>query len=252
MKKAYGYILTAAALGITVLSLAGCKKEEAKVTSEPESVRTVVFDEGMLGGGAETSEAAAEPEEKHTTIEGVRTLSVYRRNPETKVREKKSEFSAPWVRGTDISSFEVFATDTDSFSFQTAYFDDAFLSYWDTFEGNENCRIGYTVDFDLKNGDHIHKTLLKAGDELEYREYLENYLYDDVHQVKGAWYSHLLPEEMKDTTLMTSIKFTPGEKTDEIGDTITFTAFVYNSEEDFDEAGDYIGDVSATVTIRRE
>lgn len=231
--------------------LAGCGKEKEEASSEPQSVRTVVFDDGSAGNTV-LPESEIVPEEKHTTIEGVRTLSIYRRNPETKVREKMTEFVSPWVRGTDISSFEVFATDTDSFSFQTAYFDDAFLSYWNTYDGNENCRIGYTVDFDLKNGEKIHKTLLKAGDELSYREYLENYLYDDVHQTKGAWYSHLLPEEMKDTTLMTSIKFTPGERIEEVGDTITCTAFVYNSDEDFDEDGDYIGDVSSTVVIKRE
>ena len=238
-------------LACMAICLGACgKKEEPEVKSEPASIPTVVFDENRFNT---VSEETSEPEEaKYTTIEGVRTLNIYRRNPETKARERKTEFSAPWVRGTDISSFEVFATDVDSFNFQTAYFDDAFLGYWDTFEGKENCRIGYTVDFELKNGEHIHKTLRKAGDELEYRDYLENYLYDDVHQVKGAWYSHLLPEEMKDDTLMTSIKFTPGEKIDEVGDTITATAFVYNSDGDFDENGDYIGDVSATIVIKRE
>lgn len=238
-------------LACMALSLWACgKKEEPTVKSEPASVPLVVFDENRF---EPASEEVSEPEAPQTTtIEGVRVLSIYRRNPETKAREKKSEFSAPWVRGTDISSFEVFATDVDSFNFQTAYFDDAFWGFWDTFEGKENCRIGYTVDFDLKSGEHIHKTLKKAGDELEYRVYLENYLYDDVHQAKGAWYSHLLPEEMKDDTLMTSIKFTPGEKIDEVGDTITATAFVYNSDADFDGNGDYIGDVSATIVIKRE
>ena len=233
----------------SMLLLSGCKKKNT--SSEPESVPTVVFEEGMFANTSGNVSEPVEPEVVGTTIEGVRSLSFYRRNPETRVREKKSEFSSQWVRGTDISSFEVFASDQESITFQTAYFDDAFLSFWNQFEGNENCRIGYTVDFDLKNGEHIHKTLLKAGDELEYRPYLENYLYDDVHQAKGAWYSHLLPEEMKYTTLMTSIKFTPGEKIDEVGDTITAKAFVYNSEKDFDENGDYIGDVSSEIVIKR-
>ena len=254
MKKKFGFKRTLASVMIvsvgSAILLSGCKKKND--TSEPESMRTVVFEDGMFANTSENaSEEASEAEVAGTTIEGVRSLSIYRRNPETRVREKKSEFSSQWVRGTDISSFEVFASDAESITFQTAYFDDAFLSYWNNFEGNENCRIGYTVDFDLKNGEHIHKTLLKAGDELEYRPYLENYLYDDVHQAKGAWYSHLLPEEMKDTTLMTSIKFTPGEKIDEVGDVITAKAFVYNSEKDFDANGDYIGDVSAEITIKR-
>ena len=248
MKKNKIVALLLLAISAAVL-VSGCKKEEN--TSESESVRTVVFDDGMFANTSENVALESEPEPVQTTIEGVRSLSFYRRNPDTKVREKKSEFSAPWVRGTDISSFEVFASDEESITFQTAYFDDAFNAYWNAFEGKENCRIGYTVDFDLKSGEHIHKTLLKAGDELEYRPYLENYLYDDVHQAKGAWYSHLLPEQMTDTTLMTSIKFTPGEKIDEVGDTITVKAFVYNSEKDFDENGDYIGDVFSDLIINR-
>lgn len=230
--------------------LPGCKKNEEE-QSESQSVPVVSFETGMFAE-PQSSETVSEPEEKHTVIEGVRQISFYRRNPSTKVREKKSEFSAPWVRGTDISSFEVFACEDGEITFKTAYFDDAFWEKWNAHEGKDGCKIGYSVDFDLKSGEHIHKVLLKAGDELDYRPYLENYLYDDVHQAKGAWYSHLLPEEMNENTLITSIKFTPGEKIDEVGDEIHATVFVYNSEDDFNEKGDYIGDVSAEITIRRE
>lgn len=250
MKQVRKYIAVAMMLLLCTASFAGCKKGKNK-EAESESVPVVTFETGMFASETASEKVSETPEEKHTTIEGVRQISFYRRNPSTKVREKKTEFTAPWVRGTDISSFEVFACEDSEITFKTAYFDDAFWEKWNAFEGKDNCKIGYSVDFDLKSGEHIHKVLLKAGDELEYRPYLENYLYDDVHQAKGAWYSHLLPEEMNENTLITSIKFTPGEKIDEVGDEIHATVFVYNSEEDFDDAGEYIGDVSAEIIIRR-
>ena len=248
MKKTQVLILTAV---LCAAFFAGCGKK-AEPESESASVPVISFETGMFAEPQSSETVSETEEEKHTVIQGVRTISFYRRNPSTKVREKKTEFSAPWVRGTDISSFEAFACEDGEITFKTAYFDDAFWEKWNAFEGKEGCKIGYSVDFDLKNGEHIHKTLLKAGDELDYRPYLENYLYDDVHQAKGAWYSHLLPEEMNDNTLITSIKFTPGEKIDEVGDEIHATVFVYNSEDDFNEKGDYIGDVTAEITIRRE
>ena len=77
-----------------------------------------------------------------------------------------------------------------------------------------------------------------------------NYLYDDINQVQGEWYSHLLQSEVTDKTRMTSIKFTAGQDIDKVGDTIKLTAFVYNSDDDFDASGNYKGNVSYTVTIK--
>ena len=70
---------------------------------------------------------------------------------------------------------------------------------------------------------------------------LKNYLYDDINQVQGEWYSHLLQSEVTDKTRMTSIKFTAGQDIDKVGDTIKLTAFVYNSDGDFDASGNYKG-----------
>ena len=108
---------------------------------------------------------------------------------------------------------------------------------------------GYRVTFDLVTGEHIDKMLLKPGDELSYREYLENYLYDDIHQVRGKWYNHLLPDDKIDQMILSSCKFTAGEKIDQVKDRITVTAFVYRGDDDFDEDGNYIGPLSYTVTM---
>ena len=114
----------------------------------------------------------------------------------------------------------------------------------------ENSKIGYIVSFKLKSGEEINTTIKNPDDVFVYRNYLENYLYDDINQVQGEWYSHLLQSEVTDKTRMTSIKFTAGQDIDKVGDTIKLTAFVYNSDDDFDASGNYKGNVSYTVTIK--
>ena len=118
------------------------------------------------------------------------------------------------------------------------------------YEGYENSKIGYIVSFKLKSGEEINTTIKNPDDVFVYRNYLENYLYDDINQVQGEWYSHLLQSEVTDKTRMTSIKFTAGQDIDKVGDTIKLTAFVYNSDGDFDASGNYKGNVSYTVTIK--
>lgn len=103
-----------------------------------------------------------------------------------------------------------------------------------TFEASNTCRLGYVVDFKLKDGQEIKQTITGPDDVFGYRNYLECYLYDDVNQIQGNWYSHLLNTEVTDKTVMTSIKLTAGTDIALVGDTIKVSAFVYNSDKDFD------------------
>lgn len=206
---------------------------------------------------ANTTQAPTETEPQSVTQEpatkapyGVTTLSLYIYNKATGKRERSDGYHSVWEKGKDIVSFEAFATDTEAFSFGGKYFDSVWNGYWDTFENSQQCKIGYIVSFQLKNGEEIKKTILHPDDVFSYRNYLECYLYDDVNQVQGNWYSHLLASEVTDKTVMTSIKFTAGTDIAQVGDTITLTAFVYSSDEDFDTAGNYTGAVSCTVTVK--
>jgi len=61
--------------------------------------------------------------------------------------------------------------------------------------------------------------------DVEHTEYLEAWLYDDIHQTPGQRYSHLDEDDMKDETLMTSVKLTCGRKIADVEE-ISLTAFL--------------------------
>lgn len=171
-------------------------------------------------------------------------------------------FEGSWTGGTDIVSVQTFASSADSFALSATGgtpFANKWRELWNAGSKvngadaapSDKARIGFKVEFELMSGEKISQMLLKAGDELVYRPYLENYLYDDINQ-SGGWYSHLEPGQDNEKTMMTSIKFTPGEKVDEIAGSIMLTAFVYDSQDDFDSNGEYIGDISVTLEIVRK
>ena len=207
-------------------------------------------------GDAQTdAEAEATDAAQQAHVSGINAFSLYRFDEAAGQRVKTERFQSAWTRGEDIISLEAFATDEAQFSLSAGGGDawyDAWRAYWYAESGAEKCRIGYQVSFRLRSGEEINATLLKPGDELSYREYLENYLYDDAANAYAGWYSHLEPGQETDETLLTSIKFTPGERVDEIDGTITVTAFVYDAAEDFDADGRYIGDVQFVTVLEGE
>ena len=195
---------------------------------------------------------AAEAGSNTVHVEGIDAFALYEYDEATGMRVKTARHESAWTRGEDIVSLEAFAADTEHIVLGagggSAWYE-TWRTYWQQAAGSEHCRIGYTVSFDLKSGEHIEKVLLKPGDELSYRSYLENYLYDDAANADAGWYSHLEPDDLSDTMLLTSIKFTPGEQFEQIDGKITVTGFVYNAPEDFDYDGNYIGDVAFTTEI---
>ena len=76
------------------------------------------------------------------------------------------------------------------------------------------------------------------------------YLYDDIHQEDGAWYSHVTEEEFNENTILTSIKLTGSTLTNDINSDITLTVFTYD-EDDFDESNNYRGISKDTIIIKR-
>lgn len=208
----------------------------------------------VTGDAQSGAHAAATDTAAQTHVSGIRAFSLYRFDEAAGQRVKTDRYESAWTRGEDILSLEAFATNEAQFALSAggggAWYD-AWRAYWYAESGAETCRIGYQVSFRLRSGEEINATLLKPGDELFYREYLENYLYDDAANAYAGWYSHLEPGQETDETLLTSIKFTPGERVDEIDGTITVTAFVYDSMDNFDEAGKYTGDVAFTAVLAR-
>ena len=118
---------------------------------------------------------------------------------------------------------------------------------WNSHGRNPGAKIGFHIEFQLKSGETVSQTLLKPSDSREFYDYLEIYMYDDVHQ-SGGWYTHLEDDDMEEETIITSIKLTSGSKIKQVGD-IFLTAFIYNSDTCFDSQGNYIGTVSQTIVI---
>ena len=181
---------------------------------------------------------------------GVTTMSLYKNRKDEKLRRKYDDtFQARWVAGTDITSFECIASDADEIPNNNRYFQDLWKDEWNKFENSDQCKICYRVQFQTTDGQKFDKMLMKAGDEAEYFDYIENYLYDDIHQVKGQWYSHLSPSDTNENTILSSLKFTAGQKIDQVMSPITVSAYVYYSDLDFDANGNYVGALSYSVQM---
>ena len=75
------------------------------------------------------------------------------------------------------------------------------------------------------------------------------YLYDDINQTPGTFYSHLEPEDMKDNTIISSIKLFLAQEGSKISSPITLTVFTYDGDEDFTEEKKYRGISSYTINI---
>lgn len=162
----------------------------------------------------------------------------------TKARKLVSVFEGKRVAKQDIDCFEALAT-------QEAYvsgssFTGIWKQAWEDAGAAQDSKIGYMIEFALADGQTVKQTIRKPSDAKWFYDYLEIYLYDDIHQ-KG-WYSHLEDENITAQTVISSIKLTAGSKIAQVGD-ILLTAFIYQGDDCFDAEGRYIGDVLYTVSL---
>ena len=161
-------------------------------------------------------------------------------------RVRLAEFSSVRTAKKDIDCFEIMAATEDKLTGSS--FRAIWQQTWGQHTDNEGAKIGFWIDFSLPKGMRVHRQILKPSDAKAFYDYLEVYLYDDVHQTPGVWYTHLEDKDMKEETVITSIKLTAGSKIADVGD-ITLTAFIYQGEECFDERGEYIGQVYDSIVI---
>ena len=217
MKK---YLLIVLCLFILI----GCSKVEEtnnEVAEEPEETVIEV------------------PEEKYTDDNPIK-VGLYMNG------KLMNEYNKRVVDGEDLLSVDVYFTDeADVGSSNTKY---NFNKYYNNYENISNYKIGFDVSFDA--GDkHYHHVVLDPDVEYVLNPYVYIYLYDDVHQADGSWYSHITMDEYNENTIFSSIKLYMAERTSEITSPITLKVFTYDSEEDFDEEGNYRGISSHTMTI---
>lgn len=135
---------------------------------------------------------------------------------------------------------------------ESDYFQNIWKNEAVNYENYEKYKTLWKVNFSLKDGTVIDQLIDHPDDVKYFYDYLELYLYDSANAQIGVWYSHLTAEDMKDNTIMTSLKLTSGSKFEEINSPIKVSVFTYDDEDDFDDEGNYRGKSISTINIYNE
>ena len=212
-----------------LLLITGCKKELSNKVKEPDLKNLV------------------EKKEEYIDNNPIK-LGIYMYYNSYTDRKKLNEYTTNWALNVDLCSLEIFYTTEESIP--PTNIKSLWTDYRNNYENIDNYKIGYNISFDTKNEGHISKTILNPSDVWDIYNYLQVYLYDDVHQEDGAWYSHVEENEYNDNTILTSIKLTGSTIVDEITSDITLTVFTYD-DDDFDKDNNYRGISKDTIIIKR-
>ena len=160
-----------------------------------------------------------------------------------------NELNKEFIDSQDLAVFDVYFTDEENVGTGSTKY--LFNKYYNNYENIDNYKIGFEVSFDADNK-HYEKVVLDPDVEFALSPYVYIYLYDDIHQADGSWYSHVTKDDYKDNTIFSSIKLYISGWSYQISTPITLKVFTYDGEEDFDEEGHYRGDSSHTVVINNK
>lgn len=187
-----------------------------------------------------------EPQEEIYVDNNEVKLSLFLYNGTYRNKERLEDtYYTNFINGQDIGSFEVFLTDSktvDGTSFKNTW-----NNYYNQYENISGHKIGFNIKFVLKDGTNYNANYFEP-DTYKFGEYFYTYLYDDINQKDGAYYSHL--EQIEENTLLTSIKIYAVDGIDKV-DSFILSAFTYDSEDDFDEEGNYRGNSIYVIRIKR-
>ena len=123
-----------------------------------------------------------------------------------------------------------------------------FNKYFKQYDNIDDYKIGFSINYYAEEKE-IRKTILDPSTMHSMDPYLYIYLYDDIHQQDGAWYSHLEDKDMNDDTLTTSIKLFYAGRPELIKFPIKLTVFTYKDKNDFTEDNEYRGNSYYTIEI---
>ena len=156
------------------------------------------------------------------------------------------EYNTTFINGKDIAVFDAYFTnEADVGSTNTKR---NFNRYYGMYDNIDDYKIGYFVSFDTSER-HYEKVIVNPDVEYALSPYIYLYLYDDIHQADGAWYSHVTMNDFNDDTIFSCIKLYMAGYSEQITSPITLMVFTYDDEEDFDSDGNYRGKSSYTITI---
>lgn len=220
---------------ILILLLSACSienNENHEVQKENDNIETTVTEESQEEIYIDNNEVKL-------------SLFLYDGNYWNKNRIEDTYYT-DFINGTDIGSFEVFLTDDEAVNGSS--FKNTWFNYYNNYENIESHKIGFNLKFVLKDGTHYSANYFEP-DTYKFGEYFYTYLYDDVNQADGAYYSHL--EEINEETLLTSIKIYAVDGIDKV-DSFILSAFTYDTEDDFDDDGNYRGNSIYVIRIKRK
>ncbi len=230
-----------------ILILTACGSEEEKST---ESL--VATTKSGENDTKETDTTIEKVTEEETTLQvGIaNSIGIYIYNDAQGIRQLVKEHYSKWVQGQDIVCYEVLASKDEQVV--GTYFKDMWESLWNECFDSKDYKIGYFLEIELEDGEKISKMIRTPNDIDGFTDYVEAYMYDDYHQTRGVWYTHLSEPDMNEDTMCTSIKLTAGSKISQIKQ-MWLTAYVYTSDKDFDNlTGLYVGNNSYKILIGKE
>lgn len=146
----------------------------------------------------------------------------------------------------EIAVFNIYYTNKEKLDSTNIKYN--YQKYYNEYDNIDNYKTGFYISFEAE-GKKIEQLALDPTSKHAMTPYLYIYLYDDINQTEGAFYSHLEPEDVKDNTIISSIKLFLAQEGKKITSPITLTVFTYDSDDDFTEDKHYRGISSYNVTI---
>ncbi len=241
-------VLVALIIAVIVI-LISCNKKNKKAETETTSL----------------TETTTEETTTKAEIKNDKPVHAYGDDYENNRFYRMQLISKPWTDTEDLETIWAVHSHLETLDYESEI-----QLLRDLWYGNETpvpYKIGYELSFDV-GGEHKIITILKPGDiennpDLYSGDYPEDgdysgiggfmgaWLYNDIQQEEGAFYSHVTQEEFTDDTLLTSIKLRPTPRSVEISN-LVLKVFSYSSDEEFDENGHYAGNYPSVVEIRNE
>ena len=129
-----------------------------------------------------------------------------------------------WNAGEDIVVFDLIPSNHTTISGSASYKE--LWAHQAAVLGEEGTVKPYVVlEYTLSDGSTVSREIrsyAEAEEEVA-AGYIEVYLYDDVHQPDGTWYSHLTEYTTNNDTVISSVKLTAGAKIDSVSE-VSLTA----------------------------
>lgn len=190
----------------TELAEASADSEETEATADPEATENV-----------QTEQGGELPEEKAP-------VGLYDELGEAGTYTLMERLVSPWNAGEDIVVFDLIPSNHTTISESASYKE--LWAHQAAALGEEGTVKPYVIlEYTLTDGSTVSREIrsyAEAEAEVE-AAYIEVYLYDDVHQPDGTWYSHLTEYTTNGDTVISSVKLTAGDKIDSVSQ-ISLTA----------------------------